>query len=313
MAALTDSLPPDRQGDADTFAIEGQTLAPGEINPVISEPAISPDFFTALGVPLIRGRYFTEHDNQDSAPVAVVSEGFARRFLPHQDAIGRRIKQSGPGYSHKRTQIVGVVGNVKYLGLTVDTDPAYYVPFAQTYSPLMFLVVRSSNDAAPLATVLRNQIQSIDPSVTLAQISTMEQSLSLSISQPRFDTLLLVLFAGIALLLAAVGIYGLIAYSVAQRTPEIGIRVALGAAQVDVLRMVVRQGVTFAAVGIGLGLGGAFLLARLLKGMLFGISVTDMLTFSAAPLVLLLVAALATLVPALRALRVSPVTALRCE
>ena len=216
-------------------------------------------------------------------------------------------------------EIVGVVGNVKYLGLTVDTDPAYYMPFAQAYGPRMFLgpqlylTVRTSGDAARLAAALRRDIQSIDPGVTLAQIGTMEQALTLSVSQPRFDTMLLALFAGIALLLAAVGIYGLMAYSVAQRTHEIGVRMALGAEQADVLRMVVRQGALLAAIGIVLGLGGAFALTRLLKAMLFGIGATDALTFAAAPLALILVVLLATSLPALRATRISPVVALRYE
>jgi putative ABC transport system permease protein len=312
-AAVTDSLPPDRQGDADTFAIEGQALAPGELNPIVSDVTVGPDYFQALGVPLVKGRFFTDHDNQDSAPVSIVSEGFARRFFPSQEALGKRIRQSGPAMGNKWMEIVGVVGNLKYLGLTVDTDPAYYMPFAQGYGPRMYLTVRSSGDAASLAGALRHGIQSIDPDVTLAQIGTMEQAMTLSVSQPRFDTMLLALFAGIALLLAAVGIYGLIAYSVAQRTHEIGVRMALGAARADVVRMVVRQGASLAVIGIVLGLGGAFALTRLLETMLFGIGVIDALTFAAAPLGIMLVVLLATFVPALRATRISPVVALRYE
>jgi len=312
-AAVTDALQPDRQGDADTFAIEGQTLAPGELNPIISDVTVSPGFFQALGIPLVKGRYFTGHDNQDSAQVAIVSEGFVRRFFPNQEALGKRIKQSGPGYGGRWMEIVGVVGNLKYLGLTVDTDPAYYMPFAQSYGPRMFLSVRSAGDAARLAEALRRDIQSIDPDVTLAQIGTMEQALKLSVSQPRFDTMLLALFAGMALLLAAVGIYGLISYSVAQRTHEIGVRMALGAAQADVVRMVVGQGTSLAGIGIVLGLGGALVLTRLLKTMLFGIGVTDALTFLAAPLGMMLVVLLATFLPALRATRISPAVALRWE
>jgi putative ABC transport system permease protein len=312
-ADVTDSLPPDRQGDADTFQIEGQTLAPGQLNPIVSDVTSGPDFFKALGIPLIKGRYFNQHDTRDSRPVAIVSEGFARRFFANQEAVGKRIAQSGPGYGDKWMEIVGVVGNVKYLGLTVDTDPAYYMPFAQSYGSRMFLVVRSPGDAAGVAAAVRQSVQSLDPGVTLAQIGTMEQALDLSVSQPRFDTMLLSLFAGMALLLAAVGIYGLIAYSVAQRTHEIGVRMALGAAQADVVRMVVRQGASMAAIGIVLGLGGAFFLTRLLKTMLFGIGVTDALTFAAAPLGIMLVVLLATFLPALRATRISPVVALRYE
>jgi putative ABC transport system permease protein len=312
-AAVTDSLPPDRQGDADTFQIEGQTLAPGEPNPIVSDATVGPDFFQSLGIPLVKGRYFTDHDSQDSRPVAIVSEGFARRFFPNQESVGKRIKQSGPELGNKWMQVVGVVGNVKYLGLTVDTDPAYYMPFAQTYGPRMSLVVRSAGDAALLAAALHRDIQSIDPGVTLAQIGTMEQALTQSVSQPRFDTMLLGLFAGIALLLAAVGIYGLIAYAVAQRTHEIGVRMALGAAPADVVLMVVRQGASLAVIGIVLGLGGALTLTRLLKTMLFGVGISDPLTFAAAPLGLMLVVLLATFFPALRATRISPVVALKYE
>ena len=312
-AALTDSLPPDRQGDADGFAMEGQTLAPGEINPIVTDATVGPEYFRTLGIPLLKGRHFTSHDNRDAAPVAIVSEGFARRFYPNREALGKRIMQSGPGFGNTWMEIVGVVGNVKYLGLTVDTDPAYYMPFAQSYGPRMFLAVRSSGDAAGLAEPLRRAVQSIDPGVTLAQIGTMEQALRLSVSQPRFDTMLLGLFAGIALLLAAVGIYGLMAYAVAQRTHEIGVRMALGAARADVVRMVVREGGQLAAIGMVLGLGGALALTRLLRSMLFGVGVTDALTFGAAALGMALVVLLATFLPALRATRISPVVALRYE
>jgi putative ABC transport system permease protein len=309
LAAVTDSLPPDRQGDADTFQIEGQTQAPGEMNPVVSTVTASTNFFQALRIPLIKGRYLTDHDKQGATPVTIVSTGFVRRFLSNQEPIGKRIRQGGGPWM----EIVGVVGNVKYLGLTVDTDPAYYLPFGQTYYQQMYLVVRSSGDAAHLASTLRREIQSIDPGVTLAQIGTMEQELNQSMSRPRFNTGLLTLFAAIALLLAAIGIYGVIAYSVAQRTHEIGVRVALGAARPDVMLMVVRQGVSLAAIGILAGWLGAFALTRLLKTLLFGVSVTDILTFAVASVGILVVVLLATFFPAFRATRISPLTALRYE
>ncbi len=312
-AAVTDSLPPDRQGDADTFEIEGRALAAGEMNPVVSSVTAGPDYFKALGIPLVKGRYFTGQDHNGSAAVAIVSENFARRFFPNEDAIGKRIKQSGPGFGGGWMEIVGVTGNVKYLGLATDTDPAYYMPFAQNYGSRMFLVVRSSGDAAGVAERLREDVQSIDPGVTLAQIGTMEDALRHSVAQPRFDTMLMTLFAGIALLLAAAGVYGVIAYSVVQRTQEIGVRMALGAAQRDVLRMVVQQGVSLAALGIAIGLGGALVLTRFLRTMLFNTGATDGFTFAAAPVALMLVVLLATLLPALRASRVSPVVALRYE
>ena len=311
--ALSDALPPDRQGDADTFQIEGQLLSSGEQNPVVSAVTVSPEYFRTLGIPLIRGRYFSEHDNENAAPVAIVSEGFAHRFLPNEEPMGKRIKRSGPSSGDPWMKIVGVVGNVKYLGLAVDTDPAYYMPFAQSYAPQMYLAVRSSGDAAGLAAALRREIQAVDPGMTLARVTTMEQSLNLSISQPRFNALLLGLFASIALGLAAVGIYGVIAYMVAQRTHEIGVRMALGAAQAEVVRIVITQGASLAAIGIVIGLGAAFALTRLLSTMTFGIGVRDLLTFGAAPVGVMFVVLLATFVPALRATRISPVIALRDE
>jgi putative ABC transport system permease protein len=308
LAAISDSVPPDQLEDADTFQIEGQTVVPGEMNAVVSSVTASSSFFQTLQVPLIKGRYFTEHDHQDSIPVAIVSEGFARRFFPGQDALGKRIRQGMPWMT-----IVGVVGNMKYMGLMADTDSAIYKSFAQSYGKRMFLVVRSSGEAARLAETLRSGIQSVDASVALSQPRTMEQALDMAVSRPRFNTVLLSLFAGIALTLASIGIYGLIAYWVAQRTHEIGIRMALGAVQSHVMRMVVTQGVSLAAIAIALGLGGAVVLTRFLQTMLFGVGATDMLTFVAASLGIMLLVLLATFVPALRATQVSPVVALRYE
>jgi predicted permease len=310
LTAVTDALPPDRLNNADTFNVQGQTPRPsGQTNPVVPAVTASPGLFAALRIPLVEGRYFTADDHRRSAPVALVSEKLARSVFPAGPALGNRIRQGGGPWM----EIVGVVGNVKYLGLTVDTDPAYYMPFAQGQARRMFLVVRTSGDAARLAETLRREIQAIDASVALSQITTMEQALDRSVSQPRFQTILLVSFAGVALLLAAVGIYGLIAYWVAQRTQEIGVRMAVGAAPGQVMRLVVRQGLALAALGITIGLLGAFALTRLLESMLFGIAATDALTFVVAPLGILLVVVLACSVPALRATQISPMVALRCE
>jgi putative ABC transport system permease protein len=308
MAAITDTLPPDRQADADTFELEGHPLSPGQLNPIVTHADVDPDYFRTLGIPLLKGRHFTAHDRPDSTPVAIVSEAFGRRFLAGEEPLGKRLR-----YNDTWFEIVGVVGNAKYLGLTADTDPAYYIPFAQDYVPLAFLAVRSSADAARLAEPLRQAVQAVDPGATLAQIRTMEEEMALSVSQPRFDSILLGLFAAIALLLAAVGIYGLIAYSVAQRTHEIGVRMALGAARTNVLWMVVRQGASLALLGLAIGVAGAFSLTRLLSALLFGIGATDLPTFAAALAGMMLVVLLAALVPAFRATRISPVTALRYQ
>jgi putative ABC transport system permease protein len=311
-ASLSDSLPPDRLDNADTFQIEGRALAPGEMNPVVPAIVASHGFFSTLQIPLLKGRDFSEYDLQTSAPVAIVSEGFARRFFPDQEAIGKRIRQ------HKSwMEIVGVAANVKYMGLTMDRDPAYYMPFAQISAQRMYLVVRCSGNAATLAEPLRREIQSVDAGVTLAEIGTLEQAFDRSFSQPRFNTMLLTLFAGIAFVLAAVGIYGLIAYWVAQRSHEIGVRIALGASPTEVMAMVVRQSASFAGVGMLIGLAGAFalthLLKTMLKTMLFGVAVTDGVTFAAALLGILLMVLFASIVPILRATRISPVAALRQE
>jgi len=310
--ALSDTLPPDRQSDADTFTIQGQVLAQGELNPAVSDAIVSGDYFRAMRIPLLKGRFFTPQDKQDSAPVVIISESLARHFFPTQDPLGRRIKQSSPENQAPFMEVVGVVGDVKYTGLQKDTDAAYYMPYGQNYGRRMFVVARSPLGAA-VAPALRRAVQASDPGVTLNQVESMDQTLSRAVALPRFDTVLLAAFAAVALLLAAVGIYGIIAYSVAERTHEIGVRMALGAGQGSVLGMVIRQGAGLALIGIALGLVGAFALTRLLSNLLFGVSSTDPLTFAAVALGLLGVALFASFIPARRATRISPVVALRYE
>jgi predicted permease len=314
VAAVSDSLPPDREGDSDTFVIQGQVFRGGELNPSTTHPSVSDLYFTALGIPLIRGRYFTEHDTAVSPPVTIVSETFARRYFPDQDPIGKRIKASGPGLTElPYMEIVGIVGNAKYIGLENGDGSAYYQPFSQNVSQRAFLTVRSALPAAQLVPQLRREIHNIAEDVVINGESTMEQALSDSVAMPRFRTILLGLFAVLALLLAAIGIYGVIAYSVAQRTHEIGIRMALGARQVDVLTLIMGQGARLAAIGLAVGLVGALALTRMLSTMLFAIRPTDPLTFAGVSLMLAAVALIASLIPAARASRIDPVIALRDE
>jgi putative ABC transport system permease protein len=313
-AALSDGLPPNDQSDSDTFTILGQVLAPGELNPSVTVGIISADYFRALRIPLVRGRYFTEYDTPNSAPVVIISESLARHFFPGQDPIGRRLKESSPNLNGTPfMEIVGIVGDVKYTGLQKDTDAAYYMPFRQDYGRRMYVVVRAAGSAAGLTETLRREVRSIDPGVIARRAFTLEESLSDSVALPRFDTMLLALFAGLALLLAAIGLYGLMAYSVARRTHEIGVRMALGARAADVTRMVLQQAVGLALLGIAAGLAGAFALTRLLSALLFGTSATDAVTFAAVSLLLLAVSLLASFLPALRATRISPVVALRYD
>jgi putative ABC transport system permease protein len=313
-ASLSDGLPPDQEGDADSFVIRGAPL-PAEGNPVVTVDTVSPDYFRAMGIAVMQGRAFTEHDGPDSPPVAMVSETFARRFLPGGNPLAQRLKQSGPSLPAPFREIVGVVADVKYTGLDANGQTAYYLPYTQNYTRRTFLVVRASpsanNDAANLAPMLRREIQAVDKDVVDAYASTLEQAVRYSVARPRFDAILLMLFAGVALLLAVIGIYGVIAYSVAQRTHEIGVRMALGARRASVLSLVLRQGARLAALGIGVGLAGAFAFTRLMRTLLFDTSVQDGFTFAVVAGGLFAVALLASLIPAHRAMRINPVSALR--
>jgi putative ABC transport system permease protein len=313
-AAVSDSLPPDLQGDGDTFVIEGQPATAGP-NPAVTHPVVSTGYFRALGIPLLRGRAFTAEDTPASRLVTVISETMAQRYFPHVDPIGRRIKESGPDLPTPYMEIVGVVRDAKYIGLDAAPEPVYYHPYTQSFTPRLYLVVRSglAGGAAGLAPLVRGEVHAVDPDVVVSDIRTLEQAVGASVAQPRFRTGLLVLFAGIALALAAIGIYGVISYSVAQRTHEIGVRMALGARRGDVLRLVLGQGAALALAGIALGLPGALALTRTLSSLLFTIQATDPLTFVSLSLVLAAVTLWASLLPAWRAARTDPQMALRYE
>lgn len=311
--ALSNSLPPDERDFSSDFTVEGRPVDANKGAPVADIIIVSRDYFRALSLPLRRGRYFNDADSKDAPRVVIINEALARQFFAHEDPIGKRLNR-GSEKEPAWTQIVGVVGDVKYTGLAGETQPAIYEPAAQNPAWGMFLVVKTeTSDPLSLTAAVRNEIRSLDGELPVSKISTLEQRLSAAVTQPRFRTTLIALFAAIALILASVGIYGVISYSVTQRTHEMGIRMALGARAVDVLRLIINQGMTLALIGIGLGLMAAFALTRVLATLLYGVSATDPLTFAAVSLLLVMVALLACFIPARRATRVDPMVALRNE
>ena len=240
--AVSNSLPPDSTEESDDFTIEGRLAVPNRIPPIAYMIRVSPDYFPTFGIPLRRGRYFSAADAHDAPQVALISEALARQFFPDDDPLGKRINTADVGQP-SWWQIVGVVGDVKYTGLADDTQPALYQPLMQATSWDVFLSVKTETaDPLGLAAAVRNEITSLDPGQPLAQVETLEQHFARAFAQPLFRTTLIALFAALALVLAAVGIYGVIAYSVAQRTHEIGIRLAMGARTSDTLQLVVGHG-----------------------------------------------------------------------
>ncbi len=277
------------------------------------------DYFSTMGIPLLRGRLFTPEDRIGSQPVAVISEAIAKLLWPGEDALGKRL---GHPFPNMMQTVVGIVGDVNDGPLGSNPGPHFYLPYLQlpddyiVYGNLiipMNLVVRTSTEPASLASAVVAQIHSLDPQLAVANIRTMDQEMTSSVAAPRFNTFVLSLFAFLALFLAAIGIYGVLAYAVAQRSHEIGIRMALGAQQRDVMRLILAQGARLALVGIAIGTLAAFGLTRLMSSLLYGISASDPLTFAAVAVVLLAVALAACYVPARRAMRVDPIVALRHE
>jgi predicted permease len=306
-------LPPQTAQRGTNYEVEG--LAP--LNPDENGAyfvAVTPDYFRALQTPLTQGRAFDEHDTETAPKVALINRSLARRLFPNEEAVGHRIKLVNPEQDADWRTIVGVVGDIKYSGLDDPGESAIYTPFAQTPFLWSYFMIRST-PASPVSipAAIQKAVSSVDENLTAAKIQPMEQLVSAAVAQPRFNALLLAIFAALALVLASVGIYGVISYSVAQRTHEIGIRMALGAQSRDVLKLVVGQGMLLALIGIGLGLAGALVATRLMSNLLFGVSNTDPLTYVVISLLLAGVALLACSIPARRAMKIDPIEALRYE
>ena len=298
-----------------TLTVEGQPPpVPGSEPRVVFRVAM-PNYFRTMGIALASGRDFTEGDTAQAPRVAVINETMARRFWPNQDALGRRFRLGGADSTPPWVTVAGVIHDARQWDWAAPPISEMYLPFYQIPAPQSYttLVVRTAADPAGLTNALQARIWALDKDLPISSLASMEDIVSNSMWQPRFSMLLLGAFAGLALMLAAVGIYGVISYSVSQRTHEIGIRMALGAQPSDVLHLVVRQGAAMAAAGVVIGLAGALALARLLTSLLYGISPTDSLTFVAVALLLAGVAAAASYIPARRASRIDPILALRHE
>jgi putative ABC transport system permease protein len=310
-AGAISTLPFGGSGTDVDFRIEGRPLPPpGEAQPVAWYNQVSASYFKAMGIRLLAGRVFDERDHERAPPVVVISETTARQHFPGENPVGRRV---GAGGGSDLREIVGVVADVKHFGLDSDPRPTLYLPHLQVPAGRMAVVVRTAGEPLEVVPKLRGIVTSLDRNLAIADIRPMESLISDSIALPRFTLLLFGFFSGVALTLAAVGLYGVMSYSVAQRTHEIGIRMALGARREEVLRMVVAQGVILTSLGLVLGLAGALGITRLASSLLFEVSPTDPLTFALISIVLAAVALFACYLPARRAVKVDPVVALRCE
>ncbi len=298
------------------FAIEGIPTAPDDPVPYPTDiRSVTPGYFWTMGMQLVQGRDFNAHDELRATPVAIINETLARRYFPNQDPLGKRIR---PGYSVDERgwlmrEIVGVVSDSKHVSLREAPPPNIYLPHSQIPRLAMTLVVRAANDPHRLIGAVQMEVHALDRELPVSNVKTLDEYLVAAVAEPKFNTLLLSLFAGLALLLTAVGLYGVMAYAVTQRAHELGIRMALGAQARDVLRLVITQGLRLALWGAAIGLAGAAALTRTLKSWLFGVGPADPLTFAAVVLLLVSVALLACWIPARQATKVDPLRALRHE
>jgi putative ABC transport system permease protein len=310
-ASAVTTLPLTPNYSATDFLVEGRPVPPPDQEIISATASVAPDYFRAMGIPSVSGRDFNERDNSDAPGVVIISESFAQSFLPGEDPIGKRIAFGAESPSW--LSIVGVVSDVKHFGLDAVASPVVYTPYMQNSSSQMSIVLRTNSDPASLSSFVRREILAVDKDQPISDVRTMEQLLSESVSSRKFSMLLFTLFAGVAMILAAVGIYGVMSYSVTQRTHEIGIRMALGAQPGDVLKMIVGQGMLVVAIGVAIGVAASFGFTLFMQSMLFGVGAADPVTFIIVPLILTGVALGACFVPARRATKVDPMVALRYE
>jgi putative ABC transport system permease protein len=309
-AGVVNQLPFSGRNLGFSFTVVGHPQLGPEDTASANYRFISPDYLRALGIPLLRGRDFNEHDTRESPPVALINGTLAKRYFPNEDPIGKQLNIEG---QKAPREIVGIIGDVRQVKLDSEVKSEIYVPFLQFPVPSMSIVVRANTDPSSITSAVLNQIAVVDRDQPVFQVKTMDQYLSESMAQRRFSTILLGTFAALALTLAAIGIYGVMSYLVSQRTHEIGIRVALGAKQRDILKLVVGHGMLLSLLGIVVGIAAALFLTRIMSSLLYGVSATDPLTFIALSLVLAGVALLACVIPARRASKVDPIVALRYE
>jgi putative ABC transport system permease protein len=329
-AGLTSHLPVSGGGQAKYFTVDGHAI-PTKLEdvPIVSLRQESANSFSAMGIKMIKGRAFNQHDNQQSVRVAIISEAIAQRFFPNEDPIGKQFSLEWPenlappdslpkSGRFIRWTIVGVAANVQYRNLNEPQELVVHVPYLQRDQQTMgwapsYLVIRAKGDPLALAAAVRDQVWSVSRNQPVSNILTMEQVVQGSFKQSNFAVIILVIFASLALLLAALGIYGVMSYLVAQRTNEIGIRMALGADRNDVLRLILKHGITLAIAGIFIGIVASLAITRLMSDLLYGVSPTDPATFIAIPVVLMLVAFVSCLLPARSATKVDPIVALKYE
>lgn len=303
-----------------SFRIEGQPIGPGDPGPHGDIRFVTPGYFTALGIPLRKGRLFTDDDRLGSQPVAVIDENLAREYWPDQDAVGKRIQHNS---RDPWSTIIGVVGHIRFNqlageessseGSQASSKGVYYFSIYQAQAPYGFLIARSAGNPKALAGVIRRAVRDEDANQPVSDAKTMDARIAESLGPQRFVSNLLGVFAALAILLASVGLYGLVSYSVTQRTNEFGIRMALGAERSDVLSLVLRQGARLALAGIVAGIAAGLLLMRALQSVLYGVSATDPASFLGATALLAIVTLVACYIPARRAMRIDPMAALRYE
>jgi predicted permease len=311
--AITNALPFTNMGGSASFRIEGQTLAPNDPGPHGNTRDVSPDYFGTLRIPLMRGRVFTPQDNLNSEPVCVIDDTLARRYWPGMDPIGQHIQFSYRPNSAWMT-VVGVVAHAKSSSLQSDTTEGfYYLPLAQSPVSSVGIVVRTGGNPEGLREAMSAAVSAIDPNLPLYDFKTMDERVDGSLTGQRFLVVLLTIFAGLALVLAALGVYGIISYTVRLRNRELGVRIALGATREDVLRLILRQGFNFVCIGFALGLFATVVLGRVIASLLYQVSLLNPVSLFLASAVLVLTILAACFVPARRAAKVDPMVALRYE